>query len=579
MSRNDQVLLDSVLNKLQKKDKGKYDLPKQFELFSFTQLLKSYDLSIDEIAFGWVDGSDDGGIDGFYTFVDEKLVTGPIVGEEYRRNPTVDLLIVTCKLADSFAQIPINNLISSLPELFDLSKTADELISAFNDKVLRARELFRNTYVELTAKNPQLSIRVIYGNRGDTTRIAKNIRPRATLLTNKLHEWFRDATVSVEFCGASELLSLYRTTRTFSLRLPFIENSISRSKNSYIVLSRLDDFYRFVDDGGKLRRYLFDSNVRDYVGSSAVNEDIAQTLSSGETKEDVDFWLLNNGITILASTVSVVGKEICIENIQIVNGLQTTESIHSYFSAHPNAIDDRALLIKVIVANEDVVRDRIIKATNNQNKVDAASLKATDKIQKDIEHVLLDSNWYYDRRKNYYLNQGMPEDRIITPAFIYKAVCALCLKELERAGELSEPGFPADEKVYARVFNKGWKIEVFLACTEIIKKCEAALLQFDFHLPDTSNADMVQRYLYICAYVYAAISLGDPDYQANDLVKLASADITDDTMKRIWRFVDKKAKLKFKEESGAKAVHKPHRNTGYHATIKRILKNEITRAS
>lgn len=524
-----------------------------------------------------MDGADDGGIDGFYTLVDEKLISGDIVGEEYRREPNVDLVIITCKRKDTFEQIPVNNLHTSLVELLDLSVAPEDLVSPFNDKVLQARELFRKAYIELAAKSPNLNVRLVYVNRGDTTQVAKNILKRATLLENVINDYFGNAQARFEFCGAAELLSLHRATKQSSLRLKFIEGSISRSNTSYIILCRLDDFYHFVvDENGKLRRYLFESNVRDYVGSSVVNDDIAQTLASGETKEDLDFWLLNNGITILASSVSVVGKEISIENIQIVNGLQTTEGIFRHFYAlgdEPD--DDRAVLVKVIVATEDSVRDRIIKATNNQNKVDPASLKATDRIQKDIEDILLDSNWYYDRRKNHYRNLGMPEARIITPAYMYRAVCALCLKQLERAGESTEPGFPADEETYARVFNKGWKIEVFLACVAVVKKCESALERFDFRRTDTPNSDMVQRYLYICVYVYVAIALGNVEYQPNDLIKLSEKAITNEKVKDIWRVVDKLARQKFKEESGAKTIHRPHRNSGYHATLKKVLKQEM----
>jgi hypothetical protein len=40
-----------------------------------------------------------------------------------------------------------------------------------------------------------------------------------------------------------------------------------------------------------------------------------------------DFWWLNNGITILATSATMVGKTLHLEDIQIVNGLQTTETI------------------------------------------------------------------------------------------------------------------------------------------------------------------------------------------------------------------------------------------------------------
>ena len=47
----------------------------------------------------------------------------------------------------------------------------------------------------------------------------------------------------------------------------------------YVVLSSIKDFYNFISDPqGNLNRYLFDSNVRDYLGLNPVNSDILDSL-------------------------------------------------------------------------------------------------------------------------------------------------------------------------------------------------------------------------------------------------------------------------------------------------------------
>src|SRR5690606_23028494 len=109
--------------------------------------------------------------------------------------------------------------------------------------------------------------------------------------------------------------------------------------------------------------YLFDSNVRDFMGMNRVNEDIRNTLLNDKSP---DFWWLNNGITILATGASVVGKSIQVEDIQIVNGLQTSESIFRYFEGGGIDTSNRSVLVKVIVSNNTENRDEIIRATNNQ---------------------------------------------------------------------------------------------------------------------------------------------------------------------------------------------------------------------
>jgi hypothetical protein len=66
---------------------------------------------------------------------------------------------------------------------------------------------------------------------------------------------------------------------------------------------------------------LFEANVRDFLGEVLVNRDIMGTLSNVASREEEDFWWLNNGITLLASNATIAGKELSLENVQIVNGL------------------------------------------------------------------------------------------------------------------------------------------------------------------------------------------------------------------------------------------------------------------
>lgn len=127
------------------------------------------------------------------------------------------------------------------------------------------------------------------------------------------------------------------------------------------------------------------------MGLNRVNEDIRDTLAD---ENSPGFWWLNNGITILASGASVIGKSIKLSDIQIVNGLQTTESIYRHFYQGSGDKNDRAVLVKVIVSNDEANRDAIIRSTNDQTFVELASLHATDKIQRDIEDVMSRSGIY-----------------------------------------------------------------------------------------------------------------------------------------------------------------------------------------
>jgi AIPR protein len=111
--------------------------------------------------------------------------------------------------------------------------------------------------------------------------------------------------------------------------------------DGYILIAKLFDYYRFIrHEQGNLRRYLFDSNVRDYLGENKVNLDIATSL---DDETGPDFLWLNNGVTIPATNAVIRGgKNMMMQDIQVVNGLQTTESIYRHFHSGSRRSSDRA---------------------------------------------------------------------------------------------------------------------------------------------------------------------------------------------------------------------------------------------
>ena len=66
MAKNDVVLLDSILSQRVADSLPSNKLDEVFEFFGLEQILKDFDLSKDELEFGWIDGFDDGGIDAFF---------------------------------------------------------------------------------------------------------------------------------------------------------------------------------------------------------------------------------------------------------------------------------------------------------------------------------------------------------------------------------------------------------------------------------------------------------------------------------------------------------------------------------
>lgn len=552
MAKNDIVLLDSLVEKAKPGYGSNLNDGDYFELFCFDQILKDSDPSFEEIEQGWVDGGNDGGIDGFYTVLDGKAVVEEPDVTLVRKNPNLELVIFTVKHSDGFKQGPLNSLFGTILSILDLTIKRENIEQQFNEQLLDCRELFQKTFVSLAPKMPNLKIRIKYCSRGDKIELSPNIIERAKQLEGEVKKLFSDAEAFVDFVDAADLLQIARKERTYSLKLPFIEGNISRAKTNYIILSKLPDYYKFVtDEDGVLRRYLFESNVRDYLGEVPVNNDINETLENARGNDGGDFWWLNNGVTILASGATIVGKEIFLENVQIVNGLQTTETIFNFFDKSKNFNDERALLIKILVSDNQELRDRIIKATNYQNSVELSLLRSTDITQRNIEQFLADHDWFYDRRKGFYKNQGKPAERIVSVSYVGAAIRALVLKDIGSAANLRTRWMRKDE-TYHEVFNLGWDLNIYLTAVQIVKQVEAYFEKRGYGL-NANGTRSVRRRKYSLSLLLASGKLKSIDFSHSDLVSLKGIVFNEEDLSKAFNFLDIISKMYGKDRRSGKS--------------------------
>lgn len=426
MGKNDIILVDNMVDQLvQPDDVTSMERADVFQRMGIESLLAHTNPTIDDLEEGIVDGTDDGGIDGFFISVNGSLVTDPSSIAWPRSGIELEVWISTCKHHDTFRQAPLDNLYSTLVEIMDFSLANSELNGRYSEAVLTRRTHWMYAYRQAAHRLSSFTINFNYISRGDTQKIGNAVVARARQLEDLAHAYFSNCTVHFRFVGAAELVHLSRKPESTPLRLKFRE--VLSQDDSYLMLVDIKEYYRFVvSNDGSLRRYLFDSNVRDFMGVNPVNSDIRNSLRDTNAPE---FWWLNNGITILATDASIVGKEISLEQIQIVNGLQTTESIYRHFQNEPQSNNRDSVLIKVVQSNDDGIRDAIIRSTNHQTAVEPASLYATDRIQRDIEEILTAHGLYYERRKNHYINQGYHQSEVVTPLYLGAGFIALGLKK------------------------------------------------------------------------------------------------------------------------------------------------------
>jgi hypothetical protein len=141
----------------------------------------------------------------------------------------------------------------------------------------------------------------------------------------------------------------------------------------------------------KYGKRLFTENIRSFLGSSSVNDEITNTIKN----EPENFIYFNNGITILCESIKkkpIGGSDkssgsFSCTGISIVNGAQTLGTIGSLFESNIDDLNKIKVFVKFISleeANKDI-GNRITVATNTQNKVDKKDFVSLDPEQHRIK--------------------------------------------------------------------------------------------------------------------------------------------------------------------------------------------------
>lgn len=185
---------------------------------------------------------------------------------------------------------------------------------------------------------------------------------------------------------------------------------------SYLMVipgRQLADIY---DDWGAR---LLESNVRSFLQARGkVNQGIRDTIKSKPQM----FFSYNNGISATADKVEVEhtsnGLEIVsATNLQIVNGGQTTASLHAAKRLSPASLEQVYVQMKLTIVpserSEEIV-PRISEYANSQNKVNAADFFSnhafhirTEEFSRKIlapapEGTNLETQWFYERAAGQY---------------------------------------------------------------------------------------------------------------------------------------------------------------------------------
>ncbi|MBW3090060.1 AIPR family protein [Bifidobacterium miconisargentati] len=268
------------------------------------------------------------------------------------------------------------------------------------------------------------------------TRWNRITKIRLYLLTNKVLSSRIDGKTAGSYQTRSISYSVWDINRLFALsraingqeplRVDFAEKplhplrallaSASNTKNPvYLAAVPGNDLAHIYDRWGAR---LLEQNVRVFLQArSNVNKGIKRTLES----EPELFFSFNNGITATAEHIEtkMTGDGLNIlslDNLQIVNGGQTTASIYAAYRAGKD-LSKVFVQMKLSIVNPEQAEDlvpRISEYANSQNKVSQADLFANHPFHTRIESFsrrilapaqegsFTQTKWFYERARGQY---------------------------------------------------------------------------------------------------------------------------------------------------------------------------------
>jgi len=533
------------------------NLDKAFEVFSTEQIFKDEGIGIDEILMGLVGDTKDYGIDGVYIYLNNELINN-IDEFELQTKMTLELHFLQYKNTDSISEQVINKFIVATEEIFNLDKDLQSYQSAISSNLLEKLELIHSIIKKIAIRHPKINVTFYHVCKGDSQNIFGSKHSNLSYLNkiNTLRNRTLDSNLGhmdfdYKIVDAGALLDLLRKEPNYSLPLKLNENPIAieyteTNQRGYIASVNVKEYYKFLCDptDNSLRKYLFESNIRDFQNNTSVNNDIENTLKE---KSEFDFWWLNNGITIIAENGTLVGKTLQLENIQIVNGLQTSHTLYKVFSENLPESDTRSILLKIIITDKKETMDSVIKSNNSHNPVPPALLRATHKVQRDIEDYFLANGFYYDRRKNYYRNQNKPLKKIISINYLSQCLTSIIEKNPSKAR--SNPTIlTKKESDYNRLFPESRPMETYIQSIKLMKRVEVFLKQV-FTPTDDNDTALSTYYHFHISRVLVSVIINKSRYNGDkDFKKIDVDNINDEQINQAYHFT-KELVLRYSTEN------------------------------
>lgn len=367
---------------------------------------------------------DDASLDGVIFIIDGELIYNIDDAEAafntHKTSLPVEIILTQAKSGESFLKSDLSNFKVGIEDFLSLEPKLPNGI--YNTQAIEILKLIFKNVKKIHNKKPSLTINFCTSG---TYNAEREIEATLDIIKRFCIETDYFSKVDVKPLGRKELMDLWISiTEKNEAELQLIDyigiESMPGIPQSYIATVRAKHFIEKIamDDDGKIKESVFEENIRAFLGDeNKVNKKISETITDSKIKSK-QFPVLNNGVTIISPELSIQPntKVINLTNYQIINGCQTTNTLHHHYN---EINDDVRLIVKFIESQDTDVASRIIEATNSQSAIEGEAFLALKEkarmVQKFFDLKRKDDkleSLYFERRENEYRGHEIQSTRI-----------------------------------------------------------------------------------------------------------------------------------------------------------------------
>ncbi|WP_339243072.1 AIPR family protein [Paenibacillus sp. FSL F4-0243] len=434
------------ISKYDEKFVGKPQATKEgigFMMFALSKIMSNLD--DEEIEEGVVDSGyrneqHDYGIDALYLTANNEVIQSPDELKSYNNDTKFVFHIFQFKKGVGIDQATLLKLKEGIKETFINSNILYDFNKYMYEVYQNIYEMREHIYEEFSSSQVHIKVYICFSGVKENVLKDEIVSKQLVEIKEILNT---NAYKNVEIClvDAQELIDAERDKpeikdiiayrKTFKY---ITEANESEKLNGYICVVNAHEIARLVKEW---QNQLFEANIRDYFQNKGNNSKIFDTCT--DDIEGKYFWSYNNGLTITCNKVEELPNDkYKLHGLQIVNGCQTSNTLYEALlnseryedlssretlsvkekTELDNLINKRlneeaTVLVKIIeTGNADLIY-RITETTNSQTPIKVFSLKANEDIHKNIEQFFMDYGVYYERRANFFKNQGVSSQKII----------------------------------------------------------------------------------------------------------------------------------------------------------------------